>query len=161
MPGTILLGVVNRNPLNLKDDPRDPWLGSLGSDTQGHAIFDREEYALRAAVRSLAQKWANGPICLLTLIGGSDKVNGWAEAQHGNKPEKYAKFLAKEMHVGGSLDELEIFDEDGNITDHDLLVELIEAMAQMEICAGWSISGAVIDSGIALYCRDYKVCDLP
>lgn len=78
----------NRNPLNVKGVN---WVGQVGSDEQGHAIFAAPEYGIRAAAKVLRSYYQRHGINTLRGI-----VMRFAE---GNQRE-YIVFLCKRMGLG-------------------------------------------------------------
>lgn len=103
---------VNNNPLNIKGD--DDWVGRIGTDSRGHVIFDTEEHGIRAAARTMDNKWKAGQKTLRELIGGTKDrgyENGWAPRSDTqgsvpgnpqNDPDLYADTIA--LRVGIDAD---------------------------------------------------------
>jgi hypothetical protein len=87
----------NNNPLNIKQDPRDPWKGSHGTDARGHAVFDSPMYGVRAAMMSLDAKWRNGKRSLYRICADwapVDDTIGSIAGNPPNDPSEYACFCA-------------------------------------------------------------------
>lgn len=61
-------GERNNNPGNLMYSVSIPWLGQVGSDPGGYAIFDSPEHGLRAMFIDLKTKISRGLNTLNTLI---------------------------------------------------------------------------------------------
>lgn len=57
---TLTIGVKNKNPLNIKKGGSSDWLGTVGYDNQGHAIFSSFVYGIRAAIKDIKGKFARG-----------------------------------------------------------------------------------------------------
>ena len=108
-------GLRNNNPLNIKAFGFS-WLGMVGQDEYGHAIFDTIEHGYRAAARDIshkAKRWGGFSIRKLTCT--------WAEANCNN----YAAFVAG--RVGVRTDQWLTIDG-----VHSLLPRIIHAMAVWE-----------------------------
>jgi hypothetical protein len=146
----MILGIRNRNPFNIKNNPAQPWEGSVSSDSKGHAIFEHEIYGIRAAVRVLAKKYLGGKKTLRQII------ESFAPASDGNDPEAYIAAVLKfnGWDVAGFEDcDLELFFESGLPTN--AVYHLLRAMVQVELYAGYRICNELLESGIALYVRDF------
>jgi len=145
------LGIRNQNPFNVKNDPNDPWEGSIGIDAQGHAIFCDPTYSVRAAVRVLAQKWASGKRTLYQILE--------SYAPDGNT-EAYARFVADRMsllpHHVFDASILNLFSDSGKINSWMSISRMIRAMAEFENFAGYELANSIINSGMALY--EYDFC---
>jgi hypothetical protein len=147
----------NRNPLNIKNDPKHPWKGSIGTDSRGHAVFEREADGLRAAVRSLAAKYAAGKKTLLAIISSwapaSDTI-GSIKGNAPNSPREYATFCARWLGIGVEVD-ARLFDSRGAPQDIERLVVLVDAMNSFENGLDSKLATSTILEGIALYLRDF------
>lgn len=90
------------NPLNIKGDPKDPWRGSTGIDDKGHFVFADPADGIRAAVRSIQQKYNNGKHTVRAIIRDwapvSDTI-GSEEGAPANDPDGYAKTVAIWMRI--------------------------------------------------------------
>jgi hypothetical protein len=109
------VGVRNRNYLNVKSNPKNPWQGSAGTDATGHTIFREPEWGLRAAIMTLRTYWFS--YSLRTVSGilarwapASDTL-GSRPGQPRNDPHAYAKFVCKRLRVGAAED-LRLFHAD-------------------------------------------------
>ena len=143
-------GIDNRNPFNVKQVPTK-WKGSIGEDADGHAIFGHEVYSARAVMRDLADDFLNDD--KRTLRG---LFADYAPKAAGNDPDDYARFVAK--RIGRNPDEkLRLFRPNGATNDFDsgLLLPILMAMVEMEICAGYQVPVEILNSGMALYRRDF------
>lgn len=65
---TLTIGVKNKNPLNIKKGGTSNWLGSVGYDSQGHAIFSSFVYGIRAAIKDIKGKFGRGIDSIEELI---------------------------------------------------------------------------------------------
>ena len=86
-------GIRNNNPLNIRYNPRNNWVGQTGSD--GHFCkFSAPKYGVRAACK-LLQRYAgnDGKTTVLEVI------NKWAPSADGNDTEKYIATVCKEMNI--------------------------------------------------------------
>lgn len=83
----VTLAERNRNPLNVKGTG---WVGQVGSDEQGHAVFAEPEYGIRAAARVLRSYYHRHGINTIRGI-----VTRFAE---GNQKE-YIVFLCRRMEL--------------------------------------------------------------
>lgn len=82
-------GQRNRNPLNIKKGGTSDWLGTVGYDEQGHAIFSSVEYGTRAALKDIQGKINRGINTINKLV----KI--WAEANTDN----YANYVATNSKI--------------------------------------------------------------
>lgn len=145
------------NPLWIKNDKRNPWKGSTGTDARGHAIFSAPEWGIRAAVRSLAAKYAAGKRSLLAICSSwapSSDTQGSIPGGTPNNPSEYATFCARWLDVGVNTD-LQLFDERGTPRDIERVYLLVDAMAQYEHGRGYVLPSSALLMGIALYLRDF------
>ncbi|MDI9872236.1 hypothetical protein [Flectobacillus roseus] len=65
---SLTLGVKNKNPLNIKKGGTTDWLGTVGYDSQGHAIFSSFVYGIRAAIKDIKGKISRGIDTIQELI---------------------------------------------------------------------------------------------
>jgi len=84
-------GLKNRNPGNLKNNPRFIWNGQTGADSRGFAVFDTDVAGIRAAVIDLHTDFVRGGqrSSITTLIGE------YAPPGDGNNTPAYIAFVAK------------------------------------------------------------------
>lgn len=141
------------NPGNVKNEPFSNWQGSIGVDSRGLAIFTdmdghmAQAWGVRAMVRTLARKAANGKRSL------SEIIRDWAPAddpEAHNDPEEYAATVAKWMGVDVDRD-LCIFGTRGDVIDYNKLVKIIAAIATYENGHDYKLSVSKILDGIELY----------
>lgn len=141
---------MKNNPLNVKNDPDDPWAGSIGTDPAGHAQFSMVSFGVRAALRTMYRKMHNPDArkdTLRLLIGGHPNDDppysqGWASADDTigsiagnppNDPDDYAMFVA--LHAGIGTDEkLHLFTQPGALIEDQisLTLRIFRAMSQYE-----------------------------
>lgn len=106
----LTLAHLNNNPLNIKGSN---WLGQVGQDKFGHAIFASPDYGFRAAARLLLNYKAKHGITTIDAL-----VERFCT---GNK-QSYKQFLSSHLNVQPT-DEIDI---------QDRLPELLRAMARFE-----------------------------
>lgn len=107
------LAVRNRNPLNVKYRKADPWLGQVGHDEQGHAVFKSYEYGVRAAALTLRSYARRHNISTVDAL-----VKRFAE---GNQKE-YVAYLCRKLGVK----------HDDKIDLVRLMPKLLRTMARFE-----------------------------
>lgn len=82
----------NRNPLNVKAlGGGRKWAGQVGTDKFGHAIFEREEYGVRAGALVLRSYARRHNICTVRAL-----VERFAKGNH----EGYEAYLCRKLQVG-------------------------------------------------------------
>lgn len=82
----------NKNPLNVKAlGGNRKWAGQVGVDKFGHAIFEREEYGVRAGALVLRSYARRHNICTVRAL-----VERFAEGNH----EGYEAHLCRKLQVG-------------------------------------------------------------
>ena len=88
-------GLRNRNPGNLRDNPRVGWQGQIGVDSKGFAVFDSDTAGIRAAVIDLHTDFVRGGLrtSLTTLI------REYAPPADGNDTAGYIAFVAKQTGI--------------------------------------------------------------
>ena len=88
--GNDTLASQNMNPMNIKARTNDPWVGQVGADSGGHAIFESYEHGIRAAALVLRS---------YAVTHGIDTVQGivhrFAEGNH----EAYIAFICSSLGV--------------------------------------------------------------
>ena len=139
------LGVKINNPFCIKGDPKDPWKGSVGLDSKGHAVFCNIEDSVRAVCRVLARYSMDGRRSLNAII------KHYAPTSDGNDPREYAKWLAGRIGVTPGED-LGLF-ADGMILDSWKLMALLAAIARYE--SKYDLTVKVAQEGILRYERDF------
>ena len=155
------LGINHKNYLNVKNNPSDPWQGSIGTDEQGHAIFDDPAYGIRAAIITLRTYWFRYNKRTIAEIlarwaPASDTIGSLPGAPP-NSPKKYSEFVTERTGIdyNQQLDlcdeqQLDLCDEQQHIKDIAQLKGVIKAMAEYENYAGFQFPDAVIDEAIRL-----------
>lgn len=82
------IGIANNNPCNVKNKG---WIGQIGTDKQGHAIFSHYTYGLRAAAITLIKFQKVHKLKTLQSMMKRYSEGGQAE---------YAKYLSKKLGIG-------------------------------------------------------------
>jgi hypothetical protein len=87
----------NQNPLNIKNNPCNPWKGS-STDERGHAVFVDPAMGIRAGLITMEKKWQNGKRTLRSIINEwapASDTQGSLPGRPANDPGAYAIFVAK------------------------------------------------------------------
>ncbi len=149
--------IRNHNPGNVKQDPKNPWLGSTGMDERGHAIFSSEALGWRAFYRTLAAKWLAGKRTLRHIVESwapaSDTI-GSIPGSPPNDPERYARFVARETSLPHDA-RLDLFDERGYPLDDTAILDIARAMVKYEHGADAEWSESQMYLGLAMYVHDW------
>ena len=141
----------NNNPGNLKNDPDDPWNGTIGQDDRGHAIFEDVVHGVRAMAKTILAKWNNGYNTLIEMIG--DPEHGWAPASDTqgsipgnppNDPVEYATTVGAWLSIG--IDAVMPLGEDDG-QRRDFLIGLCRSIIHYEAGFEW-VSLADLDKGV-------------
>ena len=106
----LTLAHLNNNPLNVKGSN---WLGQVGQDKFGHAIFASPDYGFRAAARLLLN---------YKTKHGINTIDALVERFCTGNKQSYKQFLGTHLNVKPT-DEIDI---------QDRLPELLRAMARFE-----------------------------
>lgn len=134
-------GVRLNNPLNVKRGTT-PWKGQIGADDRGHVKFESPEYGIRAAMLNLRSYWTKHNLRTLSAIIGrwapSTDTIGSRKGAPQNQPNAYAAWVAKKLGIGTET-QLGLFDREGALRDGAQLIDLITAMAEYEIGAGFTL----------------------
>lgn len=120
-----VLGIINCNPLNIRYNPMNKWLGQTGSD-KGFCVFDSMEHGFRAALVLLCNYQRKGYDTIYKI------VSHWAPPSE-NNTEAYVAHCCRRL---GYLSESDLwirFDAHTRITSYDVLFDLAGAMCEMEI----------------------------
>lgn len=114
-------GIRNNNPLNIRYNPRNNWVGQTGNDGQ-FCRFVSPKYGIRAAVKIL-QKYAgnDGKTTVFEII------NKWAPRTDGNDTEKYIEAVCNEMNISDT--------STIDVYDRGTVVRLLFYMAHVECTA--------------------------
>jgi len=144
------LGILNKNPLNVKQVP-SLWDGSTGQDEYGHAIFIDNIYGIRAAVRTLANMFRAGNRTVAEIIAQWAPAN---DPQANNDPLGYAGFVSRKMGIPADTN-LDLFTVEGKLKQRSVLYLMIAAMIEFENFRGYMLPLETLSSGIALYERDF------
>lgn len=142
----LTLGARHNNFWNIKQPyGGDDWLGVVGYDRQGHAIFEDPAYGVRAAIRVLRSYQLEHNINTVTGI-----IGRWAPREDGNPVQEYARKVARDAGVRPDQ-RLRLFDPDGSIADEMLLRKVMFSMAEFECGHGFSLVDDEFRRGMALY----------
>jgi hypothetical protein len=147
------LGIRNRNLLNVKQNPRNPWKYSTGADSKGHTIFPNHAAGLRAGIINLRTYWTTHRLRTLGAICGrwapSSDTIGSIAGNAVNRPDKYASYLARRVGVNPT-DTLMLFNDQGRVRSADQLYGVVSGMAIYENHAGVILPRSVFDEALAI-----------
>ena len=88
---TVTTGIRNRNPMNVfARGSKDPWLGQIGKDERGHAIFATFEHGLRAGAIVLLRYYDKHKLDTVEKI-----INRYCT---GNQ-KAYTAFICKKLRI--------------------------------------------------------------
>jgi Bacterial SH3 domain len=147
------VGVRNKNYLNVKNDPANPWEGSTGTDSRGHAIFDDPAYGIRAAIITLRSYWFRHNRRTIAEI-----LSRWAPATDTigslpgappNSPEAYSKFVSDRTGIDFN-EKLEFFSDSKDIENKSQLEKVLQAMAEYENYVGFNFPSELFDKSLTL-----------
>lgn len=116
--GNASLAIQNNNPLNVKARANDPWLGQIGKDKHGHAIFKSPVHGIRAGSLVLRTYAKEHKIATIPEL-----VERFAE---GNRAE-YTVYLCRKLKVKDT----------DNVDIIKRMPELLKAMASFETGKSW------------------------
>lgn len=88
--GNDTLASQNKNPMNIKARTNDPWVGQVGADSAGHAIFESYEHGIRAAAFALRS---------YAVTHGINTVHGIVQRFAEGNREAYIEFLCSRLRV--------------------------------------------------------------
>lgn len=152
--GHTTLGVRNRNLLNVKQNPSNPWRYSIGHDSRMHAIFPAFHKGIRAGIITLRTYWRTHNLRtvagILARWAPSTDTIGSIPGAPPNSPADYARFVQSRTGIAPN-DRLMTFHDDGTVRSADQLFGLVEAMASYENSAGLRLPREVFDRGLALF----------
>lgn len=153
------VGIRNKNYLNVKNKPDDPWNDAegkpSGTDAHGHAVFSSAAFGVRAGLLQLRAYFLKHTPKRQTI---NDIISEWAPADdtegsleggRPNQPGPYAEFVARQMGVGVN-DKLKLFNADGTINDAAQLRDLFYAMAANEIGNNFRVPDEDFKAGLEL-----------
>lgn len=152
-PAPATTGTRNRNLLNVKQNPANPWKYSTGVDSRGHAIFPNFPAGIRAGIITLRTYWTQHGIKTLSGITArwapaTDTVGSLSGAGK-NKPNEYAEFIAKQTGIPANAPLL-TFTDGGQVRSPDQLFAIISAMVKMENGHHVELPRHVFDAGLEL-----------
>lgn len=113
----------NNNPLNIKYDPVNQWVGQRGFDSRGFVVFENDLYSLRAGFKLLKTYASKGVVTLEQIIERYAPpfkiVNGVKVPE--NDTKNYINFVIKRLGIMPSQP-----------VPESRWPELIQAIAKME-----------------------------
>ena len=118
------------NPLNIKWNAANNWVGQLGKNSKGFVIFDRPESCYRAGAKILASYAKRGIDTVPEIL------NTWAPPSDKNPTESYINFVCKETG----------FNRIQTITKQNY-VDLLIALTKFEI-GSFPYSRSVVQLGV-------------
>lgn len=130
MAKTTPRGIRNNNPLNIRYNPQNNWVGQTGSDGQ-FCIFSAPKYGVRAACKLLQRYAGNDGKSTVAEI-----INKWAPRTDGNDTEKYIATVCKAMKIRAT--------DTIDVHHRDTVVRLLWYMACVE-CTQKALAKAYID----------------
>lgn len=83
----------NNNPLNIRYNQTNNWLGKGEDNGSGFESFDTPEHGLRAGIKLMRNHISNGNDTLSSLI------SKWAPSGDNNDPVQYAQFVSKQTGI--------------------------------------------------------------
>lgn len=146
-------GVRNKNLLNVKQNPKNPWKFSTGYDDRMHTIFPGYAKGLRAGIKLLSIYWTKHKKRTI-----ADILSRWAPASDTigslpgappNSPKEYSLFVASRMDVSPNVT-LDLFNNDGSVSDADQLYNLVAAMSAYENYSLLNLPREVFDDAVDL-----------
>lgn len=112
-------GVRNNNPLNIRHNPRNKWLGlSLNQTDPAFCQFDSMTYGVRAAMKLLRNYAIEMKRCTI-----KDYITRWAPPSE-NNTRNYIDFVCKEMNFPSNIN---LF-----FRDYVRFIAMVRAMGKME-----------------------------
>ena len=153
-PGVATVGTRNRNLMNVKQDPRNPWKYSTGKDSKNHTIFPSYATGLRAGIINLRSYWVRHGLKTLSGITNryapaSDTIGSVAGAKP-NQPSVYATFISKRMKNWPVNSPLMLFTDSGEIRSHEQLFQMVSAIVSYENGSAVVLPRKVFDDAVAL-----------
>jgi peptidoglycan hydrolase-like protein with peptidoglycan-binding domain len=152
------VGIRNKNYLNVKNNPADPWQGSIGTDPHGHTVFSAPEYGLRAAVMTMRSYWfkygLNTVAEILSRWAPADDTIGSIPGAPKNSPKEYTGFVCGRIRVGPNED-LALFHPDKRLNNLTNLQGLVEAMAEFENYVGFDVPDTEFEKALFLVEPDH------
>lgn len=122
-------GIRNNNPLNIRYNARNNWVGQTGSDGQ-FCKFKAPKYGVRAACKLLQRYAGNDGKTTVAEI-----INKWAPRTNGNDTEKYIATVCKEMNIRAT--------DTIDVHNRDTVVRLLWYMSCVE-CTRYALEAADI-----------------
>ncbi len=157
----VTLGIAHNNYLNIKNNPKNPWMGlaELEQDSHGHAIFKSPEYGLRAAILNLRKYWfAYGLRSVLAIVNRwapPDDTIGSRQGNPKNNPSEYADFICKRTGLTRT-ENLSLFQPNQSVDNVGNLRLLVKAMAEFECGHGFIMPDAAFVGAVQLLQPDFR-----
>jgi len=152
-PGGSTVGIRNRNLLNVKQNPANPWRYSTGADSRGHTIFPSFPKGLRAGIITLRTYWTTHRLRtvadILARWAPSSDTIGSIPGAPPNSPAAYARFVSERMGVSPTSG-LMLFRDNGEVRSAEQLFALVAAMATYENVASLVLPRSVFDEALKL-----------
>lgn len=147
------VGIRNNNYLNVKNNPQNPWKGSVGSDDRGHAVFDDPAFGLRAAIVTLRSYWfRHNKRTIAEILArwapATDTIGSLPGALP-NSPGEYAEFVSDRIGLPHN-DQLELFSDNEEVMNRKQLGQLVKAMAEFENYAGFEFPESLLQKAFDL-----------
>lgn len=129
------VGIRNRNPLNIRDNKANAWVGRIGADELGFVIFDTPENGYRAAAKILKSYAKRGIVSINDIISTWAPKNG-VDSQgrkYTNHTEEYIAYVSQSLNKSPS-----------DIITPANYPELLHIMSRVEVGSfEWPIATAI------------------
>ena len=140
------LPIKTNNPFGLKQPSNGgKWDGSMSTLPNGHAIFEHEEAAVRAFLRTIWSKYDNGKDTLKIIL------TEYAPKSDGNKTDKYIQTIANWMSVHPTT-KLVLY---RSKVPTPKMLEFMYALVQYETMRHWLLNPTVVSNGQTWYLKDF------
>lgn len=91
-------GIRNNNPGNIRYNPANDWVGQIGQDDAGYAIFDKPENGIRALGKLLFNYFDRYGLSDVRSI-----IERWAPPSDDNPTEDYIEHVVSQMNKGHAV----------------------------------------------------------
>jgi hypothetical protein len=147
------LGIRNKNYLNVKNNPSNPWKGSISTDSRGHAKFSDPAWGIRAAIMVLRTYWFTYRLRTVAQIlsrwaPSSDTIGSIVGAP-ANSPVEYTRFVCGRMGFAANQP-LRLFKADRTLDNFRQLKALVESMAEYENYVGFNVPDGEFERALYL-----------
>lgn len=113
------LGIRNNNWLNVRYNPKNPWVGQTGGDDSNYAEFENPVYGIRAADKVLANYQK-----LHGIDNVADTINRYAPPSDNNPTQSYVDYVSDKMGVKSN--------DSIDLSDPDVRARMMRAMVGFE-----------------------------